>query len=197
MAGWYMEAGREYRSTEAVGHAVPETRDPYQAWPRRLVPVFIAVIALSFAGALAPFGIGFLNSLTPAEATAPPVAVPAVPEIAANNSLSFDTTNLVVPAGRPFELVFANNDEAVPHNVQIEDSPARATVLFPGEIVTGPTTVTYQVPALEAGDYYFLCAVHPNMDGTVNALPEGGPPPPAGGIGGETPAPQATGPTEP
>jgi plastocyanin len=197
IAGWYLEAGREYRSTEEVGHAVPHTRDPYQAWPHRLVPVFVAVIVLSFAGALAPLGIGYLDSLTPAEATAPPIAVPAVPEIAADNSLSFDTTSLVVPAGRPFELVFANNEAGVPHNVQIEDSPARAQVLFGGEIVTGPTTVTYQVPALQQGEYYFLCAVHPNMDGTVNALPEGGPPPPPGGSGGETPAPQASAPAGP
>lgn len=197
MTGWYLEAGREYRNTEEVGHAVPHTRDPYRAWPRRLVPVFVAVIVLSFAGALAPLGISYLNSFTPAEATAPPIAVPAIPEIAANNSLSFDTTSLVVPAGRPFELVFANNEAGVPHNVQIEDSPARATVVFGGEIVTGPTTVTYQVPAVQPGEYYFLCAVHPNMDGTVNALPEGGAPPPAGGIGGQTPAPQASGPAAP
>ena len=30
--------------TEAVGHAVPATRDPYKAWPRRLVPIYVGVI---------------------------------------------------------------------------------------------------------------------------------------------------------
>ena len=38
---------------------------------------------------------------------------------------------------------------------------------FRGEIVTGPTTIVYQVPALEAGAYAFVCTVHPNMVGTL------------------------------
>jgi plastocyanin len=197
IAGWYLEAGHEWRSTEVIGHAVPVTRDPARAWPRRLVPVFAGVIVISFLIVLAPLGLSWLNSLTPAEATPTAVAVPAVPEIAANNAVSFDRTTLIVPAGRPFELVFHNNDPGVPHNVEIAESEARVTKYLDGEIITGPATITYQVPALEQGDYYFLCAIHPNMKGTVSALPETGPPPPAGGIGGETPAPQASTPAAP
>ncbi len=199
IVGWYLDAGHEYRSTEEVGHAVPRTRDPQRVWPRRLVPVFIGVIALSFFIALAPLGISWLNTLTPvdAEGVETPVAVPAVPQVAANNTTSFDTKLLIVPADRPFDLVFANNESGVPHNVEIADSSARETKFLEGEVITGPAEVTYQVPALAPGDYYFLCAVHPNMNGTVNALPETGPPPPAGGVGGETPAPQASQPAAP
>jgi plastocyanin len=198
IAGWYLEAGREYRSTEAVGHAVPRTRDPYEAWPRRLVPVFVIVTVLAFGGALAPLGINWINSLAPAEATPTPLTVPAVPEIAADNAVSFDRSTLIVPAGRDFELIFHNNDEGVPHNVEIAESSARATKFLDGEIINGVASITYQVPALDEGDYYFLCAIHPNMNGTVNVRPETGPaPPPAGGVGGETPAPQASGPAGP
>src|SRR3954449_6859066 len=57
IVGWYLDAGQEYRSTEAVGHAVPTTRDPRRVWPRRLVPVYGAVIAISFAVTLAPIGL--------------------------------------------------------------------------------------------------------------------------------------------
>ena len=39
--------------------------------------------------------------------------------------------------------------------------------LFKGEIVTGPVAVDYQVPALAAGTYQFVCTVHPNMIGTL------------------------------
>jgi plastocyanin len=123
--------------------------------------------------------------------------VPAVPEIAANNAVSFDRDTLIVPADRPFELVFANNDDGVPHNVEIAESSARQNKFLEGEIINGVATITYQVPALAPGDYYFLCSVHPNMNGTVSALPETGPPPPAGGVGGETPAPQASQPAAP
>ena len=97
--GWLRDAAREYRSTEAVGHAVPATRDPVEAWPRRLVPLFAAVIGISVAITLAPVGLGYLNSLTPPSAGPSAPAVPAVPEIAASTVISFETGTLVVPAG--------------------------------------------------------------------------------------------------
>jgi plastocyanin len=143
-------------------------------WPRRLVPVFVAVIAISVLTTLAPVGIGWLNSLTPPEATPTSIAVPEVPEISASNAISFDTKLLVVPAGRPFELVFNNNDPGIPHNVEIADSPERSTVFLDGEVINGIASITYQVPALTEGDYYFLCRIHPNMNGTLRALPETG-----------------------
>jgi plastocyanin len=31
------------------------------------------------------------------------------------------------------------------------------------------STVTYQVPALAAGTYGFICEVHPDMKGTITA----------------------------
>jgi plastocyanin len=39
--------------------------------------------------------------------------------------------------------------------------------LFRGDLVTGATTATYDIPALPAGTYYFQCDVHPTMNGTV------------------------------
>jgi plastocyanin len=172
--GWYLDAGREYFSTEESGHAVPRTHDPVRVWPRRLVPVFVAVIAISVLTTLAPVGIGWLNSLTPPEATPTSIAVPEVPEISASNAISFETKLLVVPAGRPFELVFNNNDPGIPHNVEIADSPERSTVFLDGEVINGIASITYQAPALTEGDYYFLCRIHPNMNGTLRALPETG-----------------------
>lgn len=175
-AGWLLDAGHEYRSTEAVGHAVPRTRDPRAVWPSRLVPLYGAVIVISVLGTLAPTGIAFLNGLTPPVASPTPIAVPAMPEISASSAVSFDTKTLIVPAGRAFDLVFDNKQAGVPHNVKIGDSAALATVLFDGEVVTGPAQVTYHVEALQPGDYYFLCKIHPNMNGTVTALAESGPP---------------------
>jgi plastocyanin len=187
VGGWLRDALKEYDSTEDVGYAVPETRDPEKAWPKRLVPIFAGVIAISFLIALAPLGLSYINSLTPASAAPTAVAVPAVPEISASSAVSFDTTTLIVPAGRPFDLKFDNKQAGVPHNVQIADSPAKTTILFNGEHVTGPATVTYNVPAISAGTYYFLCEVHPNMNGTLIAQQESGPPPahgPGGAPGG-------------
>src|SRR3954468_5236801 len=194
--GWYLDAGHEYFSTEEVGHAVPATRDPNKVWPRRLVPVYGAVIALAFLIVVAPLGLSALNSLTPVPATPGAPQVPAKPVVAAKG-VKFDTANLVVPAGRPFELTFNNNDAGVPHNVQI-DSSDKSQTLFDGDVVTGGASTSYSVPALQPGTYYFLCKVHPSMNGTVTAAPETGQPqpgggaPPAGNSGGETPAPQSS-----
>lgn len=191
-AGWYLEASRDYRSTEEAGHAIPATLDPVRAWPRRVVPVFAAVIAISLLGALAPLGLNALNSLRPAPASPTPLAVPAMPEISASSAVSFDTGTLIVPCCRPFELVFQNNDAGVPHNVEITDGPQMGQVFFDGEVINGVASVTYQVPALTEGDYYFLCKIHPNMNGTLRALPESGPPPGGPPVapspGGATPA---------
>jgi plastocyanin len=200
--GWLRDASHEWRSTEAVGHAVPQTRDPVKVWPGRLVPLFAAVAAISVLVTLAPIGLGFLNSLTPSAGPSA-VPVPAVPEIAASSAVSFETGQLVVPAGRPFDLVFNNKQAGVPHNVWIADSEAKQTLLFQGERLTGPAEITYHVPAITEGDFFFYCEVHPNMKGSVLARPETGGPAPgpgASGSGGPGPgssaAPQASNPAE-
>jgi plastocyanin len=188
-AGWLREAGREYRTTEEFGHAIPATRDPAKAWPRRLVPIFAAVIAISLLVALAPLGLSYINGLTPPSAGPSAVAVPAVPEISASNAVSFETGTLVVPCCRGFELIFHNNQEGVPHTVEITDSPAQATVIFDGEPITGAASVTYNVPAIPEGEYYFLCRIHPNMNGTLLSRPESGAPPAGPGASGAAPSP--------
>jgi hypothetical protein len=172
--GWLREANHEYRTTEEFGHAVPATRDPERAWPRRLVPVYISVAVLSLAMWLVVPMVGeWLGSMAagdPGEGEGP--AVPAVPEITARTVASFETDTLVVPCCREFELIFHNEQDGVPHDVAITDGPDLATVYFDGDDITGPETITYQVPALEEGDHYFLCTIHPNMNGTVQARPE-------------------------
>ncbi len=82
--------------------------------------------------------------------------------------VKFSVEQFKVPAGKPFTIVFDNKD-AVPHNVAIYDTPQQGKELFNGDIITGPKSVTYQVPALPAGEHYFLCIVHANMNGTVTA----------------------------
>jgi len=78
---------------------------------------------------------------------------------------AYDTATLDAPAGAPFQIVFTNNDAGVPHNVQI--TAADGSQPFKGSLLTGPGSVTYDVPALPAGTYTFSCVVHPTMTGTL------------------------------
>ncbi len=105
----------------------------------------------------------------PASASAAPSAAPSgdlvVLDIAALNVL-FDTDALAAPADVPFQIRFANNDAGIPHNVEIKDASG-ATVLTDTPF-KGVETRTYDAGPLAAGQYPFLCIVHPTtMAGTL------------------------------
>jgi plastocyanin len=105
----------------------------------------------------------------PAGSVAPTTGAPgatagATLHISALN-LAFNTNNLEAPAGQPFVIEFANNDPDIPHNIDILD--ASGASIFKGAIVNGPTTVSYQVPAIPPGTYSYHCDVHPFMTGTL------------------------------
>lgn len=97
--------------------------------------------------------------------SSPPTAT--VVEISASSSTAFDESEFTVPTGEAFQIRFANQEAGVPHNVEVKDA-AGATVVR-GDIISGVAEATYDVPALEAGAYPFLCSVHPNMTGTITA----------------------------
>ena len=90
----------------------------------------------------------------------------ATVEVMAMDSV-FDADCLAAPAGKPFKIVFDNMDAGIPHNVAIYTDDSAETSLFVGETFNGPDVVTYKVPALEAGTYFFRCDVHSTtMTGT-------------------------------
>ena len=79
--------------------------------------------------------------------------------------ISFNLDELVFTAGEAATLTFENQD-SVPHNVSIYTEQGGEN-LFEGEIFPGPDSRDYDIPALDAGSYYFQCDVHPNMNGSV------------------------------
>jgi plastocyanin len=79
----------------------------------------------------------------------------------------FTSAQLTVPGGVEFQLFFRNLD-GIPHNVAIYRDPTAVEKLFVGETITN-ATVTYVVPAMPAGAYFFRCDLHPDMSGTVQA----------------------------
>ena len=174
--GWLIDARREYGyaiAADRTGHLDP---GPSPTWPTAT----FAVLAWVLAGALL-LSFGLLpNSSTPTagEAVAsavaggggarPSAAAPSLPAAdaleTAENTL-FVVGALTAPAGKPFTIAFDNKDAGQPHNIEIKD--ASGTVVFNGKIITGPSVIVYDVPALAAGTYPFVCTVHANMTGTL------------------------------
>ena len=79
--------------------------------------------------------------------------------------LEFDATTIEAPAGETWTITFVNNDSA-PHNIAIYTEEGGDEIVV-GEVINGGETVEVEVPALDTGEYYFHCDVHPDMNGTV------------------------------
>jgi plastocyanin/uncharacterized membrane protein len=98
-------------------------------------------------------------------------AVPAADvTVCAFDDQRFFPDRIEAAAGGPLTLAFSNEDDGVPHNVAIYTDDSVQESLFVGDLVEGPTTVTYDVPAIEPGEYYFRCDVHPQMDGALEVI---------------------------
>ncbi len=82
-------------------------------------------------------------------------------------ALAFDTSEIRLAAEQETVITFVNDDAGVQHNIAIYTDDSLTEELFSGDLVTGPATIDYAIPALPPGEYYFLCIVHPNMNGTV------------------------------
>jgi len=158
---------------------------------RTLLVLAAAGLALVSAGCFPTAGPGWTfapPTPAPAVTPAPSGAAPAAPATAAPSAaaptdvpggstgvtvsalnIAFEQAVITAPANTPFTIVFDNKDAGIPHNIAIKDS--MSTEKFKGDIVTGPAQATYKVEALPAGDYTFVCSVHPNMTGKLTVGP--------------------------
>ncbi len=100
-------------------------------------------------------------------------------------NITFDTSTIHLEPV-PTTITFENRDAGVQHNIAIYADSSLSDELFNGDLVTGPDTAQYQVPALQPGEHYFQCNVHPTMNGSV-LVSDGG--------GGGGPPPEPTGPS--
>ena len=87
-----------------------------------------------------------------------------VDEVTAEN-LEFNAEVIEAPAGEDFTIRLVNDDTA-PHNISVY-SEEGGEEIAKGDTAEGGATVETVVPALEPGEYYFVCDIHPNMNGTL------------------------------
>ena len=84
--------------------------------------------------------------------------------------LRFEQAAVEIPAGKEFKIDFDNKDSATVHDIDIHRNDPNGEVVFDGSTLSGPALASYDVPALSAGAYAFVCSVHPDeMRGTMSA----------------------------
>lgn len=89
-------------------------------------------------------------------------------------SNTFEKDCLAAPADTQFKIAFNNQDYDI-HNISIYDKDHGDKALFKGEVIYGPKTITYSVPAQAEGTYEFRCDPHADsMIGTF-IVGSGGP----------------------
>jgi len=128
--------------------------DARNLWPVTLGVTLVAALVVSCGGGGASAG------------TALTITAPA---------LSFDTACLATLPDQPFTVKLDNQDSGVDHNFLISTafSPG-SPILFQGDPIRGPGSVTYDIGALDAGTYSFECSIHPGfMHGTFIVAPAG------------------------
>ncbi len=79
--------------------------------------------------------------------------------------LEFDASTIEAPAGEAFTITLVNDDSA-PHNISIYTEEGGDEIVV-GEVVDGGGSIDVEVPAMDAGEYFFICDIHPDMNGTV------------------------------
>jgi len=82
------------------------------------------------------------------------------------DNLAFDAPCISVAANTAFSIRLVNEDSSQ-HNVAIYDTPDKVNEYLRGEIIDGSDTIDYAVDPLPVGEYYFLCTVHPSMNGPL------------------------------
>jgi plastocyanin len=187
LVGWLTDAVLDYRrvvEAESTGHI---DNGPAPATPRRLLTVLTVLIVgaavlqsgLFTTGSAAGAG-GATPSGSPGPAAPPasgqpasgppgsgePPAGPVAADVTIHaKGIAFTETSFTAPAGKPFTLAFVNEDAGTPHNVELKDSAG--AVAYKGEVFNGVETRVYDVPALAAGTYPYVCSIHSNMTGTA------------------------------
>jgi plastocyanin len=178
LLGWLRDARREYTNVVAADRTGHLENLGVPNWPRRLVTVFAILVIGALVvdlGIVPPRsdsavgGGGPGGSAEPGGPDGPGTSAPPPPEgdvvLIAKDS-KFDKAELPVPAGEAFTIGFVNEDGGIQHDVALVGDSG---LLFDGENITGTASITYDVPALDAGSYQFLCTIHPTMTGTLTA----------------------------
>ena len=176
LVGWLVDARAEFAKTVEADRTGHLENIPAPGWPRRFLQaaaVIFVLAALVQAGVIPPSGTddGSSGGGAPGGSPAPTgtTVVPATSWMIVAKGIAFDLREIAVPADTPFTITLDNQDPAgVVHDVDVRQ-PDKKTVVADQEVVNGGQSVIYEYDGLAAGDYVFICSIHPipQMTGTL------------------------------
>lgn len=129
----------------------------------------IAVVMYPVVIAVAIAQIGFGGGGEEAGHGGQPAAGGNVTSSVVAAGVAFDVSTINLEAGQEASIEFENKDSGTVHNIAIYEDDSAEKAIFDGEDITGPATTTYEFTAPPAGEYYFHCDTHPDMNGTVKS----------------------------
>ncbi len=177
LLGWLVDFTAEYRKVEEADRTGHLENIPPRRFPARTLQVFAVLFAV-----VAMWQLGIFPPTSPATAgggggTASPApsgeggggdgAPPGSIELVAVG-FAFDKKTLETPAGEPFTIFLINQDgPGTPHDVEIRQPDGTPIKTVPP--TEGGASMAYPFDPLEAGDYIFICSIHPidPMTGTL------------------------------
>ena len=118
-------------------------------------------------------------SPTPSPAPSPSIAIVKISPIpgAPDSKLvlhliaeggKWDKTTLAAPAGSIWHIAVVSQEPIGHHNFVVASGKTFEERIYTGKNLLPKATVTYDIPALPAGSYLFICTVHPEtMTGTL------------------------------
>jgi len=182
LLGWLVDAVKEYRKTveaDQTGHLenIPAPRTPALLLGT-LAVLFIGGVILQ-TGILPPksangeAGAPGASGAPPAGSGGPPAAAASAAPLPEGDvtvtaqGITYVTKTFSAPANKPFTIVFDNQAVGVAHDVDLID--ASGTKVVDNKPIVGASSTVYDIGALPAGTYTFICSLHPIPDMTGTA----------------------------
>ncbi len=121
---------------------------------------FTVVVTMFLPAVTVMSGLGLAGEASSAATEPKPTCTPDGTSltVSAKND-TFEKDCLAAPADTPFTIAFSNQDDDI-HNVSIYDKDHGDKAVFTGEVIYGPKSITYSVPAQAQGTYEFRCDPH-------------------------------------
>jgi plastocyanin len=120
----------------------------------RVAPILVTALSVLAGCGGDGDGAGFSSEPVPDD---PDVVVLA-------ENMAFDPDELRLPADEPVTVVIDNRDRGINHNIHFEGAPEPNRTSLERGVSQQALTVT-----LPAGEYTYICDIHPNMTGTAVA----------------------------